>query len=101
MGMEMRCFGKNRMPFYSLMGMARVLSNNRNIRAFRPAFGLSHYAARQTESCFAGFVVWCRACLLFDGAVGALLFLMFAVSRETANICLPIVGIQVKQKFVW
>ena len=36
-----------------------------------------------------------------DGVVGALLFLMFAVSRETANICLPIVGTQVKQKFVW
>ena len=39
--------------------------------------------------------------VFFDGVVGALLFLMFAVSRETANICLPIVGIQVKQKFVW
>ena len=48
---------KKRIPFYFLKGMARVLSNNRNKGAFCSASGLSYYAVRQTELCFADFVV--------------------------------------------
>ena len=44
------------------------------------------------RSCVSLILLYIVNLVLFDEMWGILLFFMFAVSRETANICLPFIG---------